>query len=308
MRKKQIQGASGLNVGFGKFKDKLLVDLAKEDLESFKQIKELYYDKYDSTKQKYYKSLEKKYIVEKGLTNTAPDQALIVDEAVFLMKQRWVGNQIRTLFSEKYNLDRLQINSIMSDANTLIRREFESEKSLLLDLHLLRYEEIYLENISIDLEEVPAGYRKALKCEHTITAMETLFQKERLLGVHTKTFKIKANESVLQNKTVEFDITILNSNERLEILGLLNKAKAVEVYNKPFVTNNNPLNIDIKANKVEVVITDAPIKASTQTDTIGDEQSTLSQDSGKSFLEVKESLSNSLADKVKELFEKKKKS
>jgi len=308
MRKKQIQGASGLNVGFGKFKDKLLVDLAKEDLESFKQIKELYYDKYDSTKQKYYKSLEKKYIVEKGLTNTAPDQALIVDEAVFLMKQRWVGNQIRTLFSEKYNLDRLQINSIMSDANTLIRREFESEKSLLLDLHLLRYEEIYLENISIDLEEVPAGYRKALKCEHTITAMETLFQKERLLGVHTKTFKIKANESVLQNKTVEFDITILNSNERLEILGLLNKAKAVEVYNKPFVTNNNPLNIDIKANKVEVIITDAPIKASTQTDTIGDEQSALSQDAGKSFLEVKESLSNSLADKVKELFEKKKKS
>lgn len=308
MRKKQVQGSIGLNVGFGKFKDKLLSDLAKEDLESFKQLKELYYDKYDSKKQKHYKAVEKKYVLHNGINNVKPSQTLIIEEAIFLMKQRWVGNQIRTLFSEKYNLNELQINSIMSDANTLIRREFESEKSLLLDLHLLRYEEIYLENIDVDLDEVPAGYKKALKCEHTITAMETLFQKERLLGVHTKAFKLKANESILQNKTVEFDITILNSNERLEILGLLNKAKAVEVYNKPFAISDNPLNIDVKINKTETDITDAPIKASTQTDTIGDEQSALSQDTGKSFLEVKESLSNSLADKVKELFEKKKKS
>lgn len=308
MAKKKVQVDSKLNVGFGKFKNKLLSDLAKTDLEYFKQIKVLYYDRYSPAKKDYYRSIEKKYVSNNGLRNTKPDDVSIVEEAVTLMKLKWSNNRITTFLADKYSLNKRQLISIMSDVNTLIRKEFESEKSLLLDLHLLRYEEIYLENISINLEEVPAGYRKAVKCEHTITAMETLFQKERLLGVHTKAFKLKANESILEKKQVEFDVSILSSVERLEIFSLLNKAKATETLNRPTIPNNNPLNIEISTKNNELDISDAPIKAASQTDIIGDEQLNQNLNTGKSLIEVQETFSNSLRDKVKELFEKKNKS
>lgn len=300
-------GSKDKTVGFGKNKDKLLIDVAKNDLEFFQQIENLYYSKYDLAKQKYYVSLKKKFVENQGLYN---QENLLdkVSEAVSLMKQRQSSNQISKHLSTQYNLKRETVEKIMSDANTLIRKEFEDEKSLLLDLHLLRYEEIFLENLNLNLDEIPVGYRKAMKCESLITAMDTLFQKEKLLGVHTKTFKLRANTSVLERKDTEFDMTILSKGERLEVFELLSKAKSVEEYKQPtFSTNSNPLNIDIKANKIESDKIEAPIKGAKQTDIIRDAELVEKVSTGKSLEEVKEVMSNTLKDKVKELFEKKKK-
>lgn len=294
-------------VEFGKNKDKLLIDVAKNDLEFFQQIENLYYSKYNPTKQKYYNSLKRRFVENQGLYN---QENLLdkVSEAVSLMKQRQSSNQISKHLSTQYNLKREVVERIMSDANTLIRKEFEQEKSLLLDLHLLRYEEIFLENLNLNVDEIPAGYRKAMKCESLITAMDTLFQKERLLGVHTKTFKLRANSSVLERKDTEFDMTILSKGERLEVFELLSKAKSIEEYKQPaFSTSSNPLNIDIRTNKVESDKIEAPIKGAKQTDIMGDNELAGKVAAGKSLEEVKEVMGNTLKDKVKELFEKKKK-
>lgn len=292
-------------VGFGKYKDKELLEIAKTDLAFFKKIEELYYTKYDSSKQKYYKQILKRFVEKDGLISK---DALIkyVDEVIVLMKQRKTSTQITEYLTSKYNLSLIAIHNIVSDANSIIRKEFESEKSLLLDLHLLRYEEIFIENFNVDLTDVPAGYKKAVKCEHLITAMDTLFQKERLLGVHTKNFKLKISNSVLEKKEVEFDITKISREERLEMFSLLNKAKVKENFIQPISPNSNPLNIDLKKNIIVDDSIEAPIKQAVQTDIMGDNEKLTIQTSGKSLIEVQQSMADNLKNKVKELFEKKK--
>jgi hypothetical protein len=299
------KGCGDKTVGFGRRKSELLSALAKDDNAFFVQIKELYYIKYDKIKQKYYDSLYKKFVTNNGLhcANHFSDK---VAEVVSLMKDRKTSTEIMNLFSDKYDLNKNTIHSIIGDANTIIRQEFELEKSFLLDLHLLRYEEIFLENLNVDLDEVPAGYKKALKCEHLITAMDTLFQKERLLGIHTKNFKLKVTQNQIQESNTEFDITILSVNERLETISLLNRAKTVEEYIRPSVPNNNPMNIDTKNNKIVDDNMESPIKQAKQTDIIGDERSIEITSSGKNLDEVKEALGNTLKNKVQELFNKKK--
>ena len=291
-------------VGFGKYKEKLLLWVAKNDLDFFRQIEELYFEKYDKLKQIYYKKLHTQYVRDGGLMAKQRFEKEVV-EAIELMKQKKSSKEITQHFMLKYNLSIDRVHVIMVDANLTLRKEFEIEKSFLLDIHLLRYEEIFLENLHVDLSEVPVGYRKAIQCEHYISAMETLFQKEKLLGVHTKNFKLQVNNFSIQEANLEYDLTKLTSGERLEIFSLLEIAKKTEKFNKPFLQNNNPLDINITAS-VDVV-NDIPVKKATQTDIIKDQENLIVESTGKTLFEVEEVIQNTLKDKVRELFEKKKK-
>ena len=293
-------------VGFGKFKEKDLIWVAKNEFEFFKQIEALYYPKYNEEKKVYYNSLKKKFSKIEDLSINKFEKEII--EVVDLLKLKWTSFQIQDYLQGKYDLSESNRGLIISDAIALIRQSFELEKTFLIDIHLLRYEEIFLENLNANLDEVPVGYKKAMKCEHLITAMDTLFQKEKLLGIHTKAFKLKATESMLQRPDTEFDMTILTANERLELFSLLKKAKNVEKLNKPFLENNNPLNIDLKVQTDhDDDIKASPIKKAKQTDIKAENEALSVKEGGKSLFEVQTNIQSTLKDKVKELFEKKKK-
>lgn len=296
-----------LKVGFGKYKNKQLVWVAKNDLEFFKEIEVLYYTKYSQVKQKHYDKLKIRFIQKNGLV-TKEQLHDKIHEVVGLIRQRITGDNIHKYLEEKYNFPYNTRVSIISDAKFLRNKEFELEKDYLIDIHLLRYENIYYDNINPNLDHVQPGFRKAVKCEHFITALETLFQKEKLLGIHTKKFKLHINSNVVSKKVnTDFDMNMINMNEQLELLELLNKAKPTEVLVRPIVANENPLDIDISYKNEDDDVIEAPIQKSKQTDEIGDSESKELKSRGKSFDEVKESINKTLNDKVRELFEKKNK-
>lgn len=303
-RKAQSEGSKQVNktVEFGERKDELLSQVAKTDLEYFKKIKKLYYRKYNSFKKTYYNTLEQRYVKNNGMI-TFPGSMSIVHEIVSLLRERKTSAYIHQFIMDKYKCSKVSMLNYFSDANTIIRKEFEVEKSFLLDLHFIRYEEIFEESININVDSIPAGYRKAVKCEHLITAMETLFQKEKLLGVHTKRYKQVANsKSIKKEKNTLYDISQLTFNEQIELAMLLKKSKNVEILNKPIIANNNPLNVD-KIIKVNGEVIDAPIRQAKETD-IKKEQGLIEQEEqGKTLLEVQANMNKTLNDKVKEMYE-----
>lgn len=287
-------------VGFGKYKSKKLIWVAHNDIEFFKNIETLYYPKYDDLKKKYYKSLFKKFVTGNGLISK-PDLTDKIGEVVSLLRERKNSKEIYDYLGEKYSIEGADAKAIISDAIVTIRREFELEKSFLLDVHLVRYEETYLKNFNADLSNVPPGYRKAVQAEHMITAMETLFQKEKLLGIHTKNFKLKSSNKLLKRSDTEFDVTRLTPKERLRAYELLKKARNIEELVRPLLPSSNPLDIDVV--KKEDHMLDSPIKESTQTDIIGDEEKKNVKPEGRTLEEVHEKIENNLKEKVKKLLD-----
>jgi hypothetical protein len=292
-------------VGFGKYKDKKLQWVAKEDIEYFKQIESLYYEKYDIIKKEYYNSLKKKYITNNGLSAIHHQDK--VQEIVSLMRQKQTSIQLHSYLKEKHNCSHDTTMRIMMDANSLVRHEFELDRKYIVDIHMMRYEQLYESNINPDLEKVPPGYRKAVLCEHYINAMETLFQKEKLLGIHTKKFKLKINSlKVNEHKGADFNMSSLSLKEQLEVISLLNKAKPIEKLVRDVIKNDNPLDIS-EAIVIDEDVIESPIKAAKQTDEIGDNEAKVEVSTGKSLFEVNQLMKKNLEDKVKELFEKKNK-
>jgi hypothetical protein len=304
-KKKVVRSNSdiGSKVGYGKYKDKTLTWVAKNDIEFFKQIENLYLSNYHPRKKVLYRRLFDQYVNEVS----PPKIEEYVQKVISFLKGKqtseYIINHLKNL-----NLNHSTITSIMIDANNFIRKEFELEKNFLLDIHLLRYETIYIDNIDVNLDHISAGYRKAVLCEHKITALETLFQKEKLLGVHTKSFKLQLDKHsvVHKNANLDFDLSRLTASERLEIFQILEKAKPTEKYNKPITQNNNPLEVNQTTSILEEQ-EKAPISYSKETNRKKEEDEKQAIDQGLSLEEVKEKISNNLKEKVKELFNKKKK-
>lgn len=291
-------------VGYGKYKEKALIWVAKNDLDFFKHIEKLYLSKYSEPKKKYYQKLYQQYVENNGVSVRGQRRyENKIQLAIELMRKHRTSHQIHQQLLEA-GAPHYAIIEIMIDANSVIRREFELEKSFLLDIHLLRYEEIYTENITANLDDIPPGYRRAVSCEYHITAMETLFQKEKMLGIHTKNFKFQINNVAAIQSDVEFDITKLTTGERLEVLRLLNKAKELEILNKP-ILNTNPLELDITEAVIIEDELETPVRKAKQTDSTPRKEKPTVE--GKTLLDIQEAMADSLKEQVKKIFQEKKK-
>ena len=94
----------------------------------------------------------------------------------------------------------------------------------------------------------PAFYRKLLN-EANMCLLDTLHQKERLLGFHSKSFSLKIYNTINVNsnkiKKDSFDLSKLTLNEKIEFVNLINKATKTEDEMDPNVK------IEITKNKKE---------------------------------------------------------
>lgn len=296
---------SNPKVDFGKYKDKTLTWVKKNDYSFFLNIEKLYLKKYDSEKQQYYLRI-KNHTGNNVPISIMEDYKNYIQIAIDLMRAKKSRIEIISYFNENFKISPKILKKSIAQAGHEIKKEFELERNFLLDIHLLRYEEIFFDNFNIDVSHIPPGYQKAIKSEHYATALDTLFQKEKLLGIHTKNFKAKFNNiNILEQKDLDYDLSKLTMVEKLEVIELLEKAKNIEKLNRPIIVDDNPLNVEqIVEKEVKEII--SPIKYSKETDIKKEKEKLEEVENGKSLYEVKEVIENNLKEKVKALFNKNK--
>lgn len=279
-------------VGYGIFSDKTMLWLVKNDPEEFKSIKRSFYKKYDFLQKHEYDRIYEKYF--NSVNKYADKRQEIVN---LFIEARKIGI---TYTQARYNIAPLYkgilstfLDECIQESKDFISKQFEIEKDYLIDLHVLRYEEMYRNFIEPDLTKISPAYHKITKANSLLQAVETLVQKERLLGLHSKNFKIRVSESHKQienKKQKTYDLSYLHLSEQIELLSLINKTKVsdIVVAKSEEVDQNQHNNVAVKIDKKDVI--EAPIRLATQTDIIKENEKNTIEISGRSLHDVQTSM------------------
>lgn len=298
----------GKVIGYGKYATKKLGWVAKNDIEYFKKIKELYYSKFDFVTKHLYDRLYKKFLKNEDLYLDKKQEIVssIIEQKKFDNKNFYL---IKPILQERYKgISLALIEQCIIEAKATLSKEFEIEREFIVDIHTLRYEELYATSLDPDLSNVPLMFHDSALTESYSTAIDILFQKERALGLHSKMFKVQIN-NYLQTKNKKsnngLNFNSLTLDEQITLLQLVEDSRVSDVIYRPIIKNESD---NIKVNKVEVIQQiEAPIRAAKQTDVIGDESKAIVKQQGKSLIDIKETMRENLKKQVEEAFKKQKK-
>jgi hypothetical protein len=224
-------------VGFGKYATKTFFWVYKNDPEHLQQLKQ-YFPFYTHLKRENIKDLIRKYKND-GLSTLAISS--IISEITELYRQGKTLVEIRKEIQEKHpSLKNSDLQKYTSKAKQIIRDEFEEEKKYIVETHILRYNDIYDKNVNRKINTNKEHIRKMLKTEFLSTALDALQAKEKLLGLHTKTFKIEINRFFAQKNDInkkQYDFTLLTFEEKKELKNLLNLAKIKPMFKQLPLSN-----------------------------------------------------------------------
>lgn len=297
------------NVGYGKYTTRQFKWVAKYDPDYFKQIKELYYKKYDYTKRMLYDRMYDKHF--KNIDLFVDKRQEIVD--IFLLNRRQGKNVVRLKESmtHQYKGISLQfLNECAEEAKAIIKKEFEIEKDFLVDIHILRYEELFDKAITPDTSRIPVQYQNSFIAESYINALDVLAQKERSLGIHSKTFKVQINNFLQQRKdnskkTINFDV--LSFKEQVELLNLIEATRISDIAPQQGLSVSATVIETSQKPTVQQTI-EAPVRNITDvTDVIAEEREKEMIKKGSTLFDIQNKIQNNLRKQVEEALKKKKK-
>ncbi len=145
----------------------------------------------------------------------------------------WKQTQIVTHLKNRFpNVAPTVIISICREAKALIETAHSLEKDFVIGQHLERYNQ-KIQDALLGLEQLVDEEGEDTHKFFVITfenCLKTLYQKERLIGFHSKRFKIIINTiykkiEVLKKNDMNFAIEKLSFEEQIELSLLLEKAK-----------------------------------------------------------------------------------
>lgn len=290
-------------VGYGKYKYKKFAWVASYDPIFFRQIPKLYFKNYSKFKKIHYSNA----LTLSGVISSDEAIDFKSEEVVGWIKGQVSLDEIKRNLSEEGFIDK-KINESIKVAKNLIQKEYEEERDLLVDLHILRYEEMYYVNLEPNLNHIPPMYRKNTLAEHLVLAMETLSAKEKVLGMHSNEFRIKLNNFYVNNKIKSdpsYDLSKLNIDDLLTFLELINKTKYVEQLVIPIISKVSEVE-EIETIVAEEII-DYPIQQSKQDDILQENAKKETINAGKTLDEVKNSINQTLEEKILAMYNKNKK-
>lgn len=287
-------------VGYGKYADTPFYKLVKNDPQYFKQIKKLYYDKYDFATKHYYDALVKKYFKDFDLYQDKKDEII----SIFIHNaktDRLKTAVLKEQLKEKYpGVAPALLNECELAAPKIIQQQYDHERDYLVDIHCLRYEDLYQKTLDVDLTKVPPEFRNSVLAESYVNAMETLIQKEKLLGYHHKTFKIQISNYLQQKKqkqSKKVNLDALSLNEQIELLSLINKAKSENIVQQSIVSS---ITVEPVVRKQDRLLIEAPIKESQETDVYAEDEIKQVKSQGKSLIDIQLTMKENVKKQLEE--------
>ena len=289
-------------VGYGKYANRTFYWLAKNHPDDFKQLKELYYNKYDYATRLNYDATWNRYFVNANLYRDMKDE--IVD--IFVTNKRGERlriEQVKEKLKEAYpNISIALLNECELESKEVVRKQYDLERDFLVDVHCLRYEELYDKALNPDLSSTPPEFRKMVLAESYLNALETLVQKEKLLGIHTKMFKVHIQTYLLhkkQKQAEKLNFDRLTLTEKTDLLKLIEMTRTSNVVHSPLIQSE----VTVTEAVIEVqqkTLIEAPIRLSKETDVRAEEEVKIIQTQGKSIYEVQQTMRESIKKEVEE--------
>lgn len=134
----------------------------------------------------------------------------------------------------KRSMTEISMSVIVSDALKRLRAEYSKERGDVIVLHVARYNKTidYLRSIDIFLDQDSEKYIER-KTRYLHLLLDTLYAKEKILGIHKKSFRLEINneldierERVKNNDVLKtLNLDLLTFEEQVELLELINKTK-----------------------------------------------------------------------------------
>lgn len=135
-----------------------------------------------------------------------------------------VENYLTSIGREK------SIRSDIFSANQKINADAKKEREVLINTHVKRYQKMFNDNISkiFDSPEIarfPANIRKFALIDSYMIALDALIAKEKVLGLHTKQFRIQLNNFFKKRIVAQYDFNGQDFNDLIRLKYLLDKMK-----------------------------------------------------------------------------------
>lgn len=220
-------------VRFGKYKDLTFLDLYNTDPEYFIELRDSkFFQQYNQPEVRAYTTVYKKYVATKKQLSTTNRGARFPDgmltRAIELMYQ-WVNKgEFNAILTKEFNASAIQLKDCYACAFASYRRQIELEKINLVSLHINRYEDLFKSVYNKDFSKIKPERQWQAQIDQHLELVDILQSKEKIIGVHSKTFKIRLNNFYEKKKLVklsDFDLDKLTVEEKIELIGLFDKCK-----------------------------------------------------------------------------------
>lgn len=202
-------------------------------------------------------------------------EKILVEMKKMLYKEK-SSQEIHEYIRENYPVSRQNVVFLLNEAKENIKREIDFNIRDLMIKNSARYEKIYwknfknpfskvLDNPDDDLEDQDARKTLIKVANHYWTAIESMQQKEKMLGIVHNRMDIQLKNELAESETKKLDSEISPSNidvskltleEKKEFLRLLNKSKG-EVEETTKVTTTVSVNSaekEVEVAKYEEVV------------------------------------------------------
>jgi hypothetical protein len=194
-----------------------------------------------------------------SVSGNSKEKTLVLVKEVYNQLEKGVHAQeiVRNL-KKRLGLNERTIHAYLTEAYKIIDKEAIKEVRTVINIHASRYEEIYQqcryptleENFDEEGNPVPVTKTKILGLLNE--AMNALYDKERVLGFHKKTFNLQLNNNTkVEKKSIidKYNLSKLSLQEKIELKNLLEKSK--EDYVEVVIKNTEVKVIETKKEEVD---------------------------------------------------------
>lgn len=117
-------------------------------------------------------------------------------------------------------------------ANDKIKQQSIQERESLINTHVKRYEKLFEENFEKtidDFSHVPPEMRKYMLIDSLVIAMDALVAKEKVMGLHSKTFRVQLNNFYKKKIIAQYNFDKQNFEDLVRLKELLAKMKTTDL-------------------------------------------------------------------------------
>lgn len=250
-------------IKFGKYKEKTFEWVAKNDPDYYIKMRELkFFRKYSKSDVISYQRWVDAVKDTKEIISSRPhlDSGIIEKCLVYYYEK----NSYEYVFEklQEMNLSYTIAREYMTVVRKLYSSNIDKEKENLIQIHVNRYENMYLRLKDKKISKDSKNYLRYEVFKY-LQMISLLQAKEKILGIHSRIFKVQLNNYYQAKKIKalpDLDFTQLTIDEKKQLISLFDKCKEKQNEFKIIPNTQQSKKIEILADEAEII--ESPIQQS----------------------------------------------